>query len=127
MPMLGRYNLDNALAASAAALAYGLSLEKVLQGLATFRGVPGRMEVVQKKPFRVVIDFAHTGKSLEEALKTLRATTRGRLLLVVGAAGERDPRRREDIGRAFFSASSRSRTFSPFLGTLNSTLRPARR
>lgn len=57
------------------------------------------MEVVQKKPFRVVIDFAHTGKSLEEALKTLRATTRGRLLLVVGAAGERDPRRREDIGR----------------------------
>ncbi|UZX15314.1 UDP-N-acetylmuramyl-tripeptide synthetase [Thermus sp. PS18] len=99
LPMLGRYNLDNALAASAAALAYGLSLEKVLQGLATFRGVPGRMEVVQRKPFQVVIDFAHTGKSLEEALKTLRATTRGRLLLVVGAAGERDPRRREDIGR----------------------------
>ncbi len=99
LPMLGRYNLDNALAASAAALAYGLSLERVLQGLATFRGVPGRMEVVQGKPFRVVIDFAHTGKSLEEALKTLRATTRGRLLLVVGAAGERDPRRREDIGR----------------------------
>ncbi|TBH20701.1 Mur ligase family protein [Thermus thermamylovorans] len=99
LPMLGAYNLENALAASAAALAHGLPLEGVLEGLATFRGVPGRMEVVQKEPFRVVIDFAHTGKSLEAALKTLRATTRGRLLLVVGAAGERDPRRREDIGR----------------------------
>ncbi|WP_243028127.1 Mur ligase family protein [Thermus albus] len=99
VPLLGAYNLDNALAASAAALAYGLPLEGVLQGLATFPGVPGRMEVVQREPFRVVIDFAHTGKSLEEALKTLRRTTRGRLLLVVGAAGERDPKRREDIGR----------------------------
>ncbi len=99
VPLLGAYNLDNALAASAAALAYGLPLEGVLRGLATFPGVPGRMEVVQRKPFRVVIDFAHTGRSLEEALKTLRRTTRGRLLLVVGAAGERDPKRREDIGR----------------------------
>lgn len=99
LPMLGAYNLENALAASAAALAHGLSLEGVLKGLATFPGVPGRMEVVRRAPFRVVIDFAHTGKSLEAALKTLRATTRGRLLLVVGAAGERDPKRREDIGK----------------------------
>lgn len=99
MPMLGPYNVENALAASAAALASGVSLERVLARLADFPGVPGRMEVVQEEPFRVVIDFAHTGKSLEEALKTLRRTTKGRLLLVVGAAGERDPRRREDIGK----------------------------
>ncbi|MCS6868723.1 Mur ligase family protein [Thermus sp.] len=99
LPLLGAYNVDNALAAAAAALLYGVPLEGVLQGLATFPGVPGRMEVVQGQPFRVVIDFAHTGKSLEAALSTLRRTTRGRLLLVVGAAGERDPRRREDIGR----------------------------
>lgn len=99
LPMVGAYNLENALAAAAAALAHGLSLEEVLAGLAAFPGVPGRMEVVQQAPFRVVIDFAHTGKSLEAALKTLRATTRGRLLLVVGAAGERDPKRREDIGK----------------------------
>jgi len=99
LPMLGTYNVENALAASAAALASGVSLERVLARLANFPGVPGRMEVVQEEPFRVVIDFAHTGKSLEEALKTLRRTTQGRLLLVVGAAGERDPRRREDIGK----------------------------
>ncbi len=99
LPVLGAYNLENALAASAAALAFGLPLERVLSRLASFPGVPGRMEVVWEKPFRVVIDFAHTGKSLEAALKTLRRTAQGRLLLVVGAAGERDPRRREDIGR----------------------------
>ncbi|WP_460388394.1 Mur ligase family protein [Thermus thalpophilus] len=99
LPLLGPYNVDNALMALAAALHFGISLEEALAGLATFPGVPGRMEVVQKAPFRVVIDFAHTGKSLEEALRTLRRTTPGRLLLVVGAAGERDPRRREDIGR----------------------------
>lgn len=99
LPLLGGYNLENALAASAAALAQGVSLESVLAGLATFPGVPGRMEIIQKEPFRVVIDFAHTGKSLEAALKTLRRTTRGRLLLVVGAAGERDPQRRQDIGQ----------------------------
>jgi hypothetical protein len=99
LPLLGGYNLENALAASAAALAFGLPLERVLSRLATFPGVPGRMEVVWERPFRVVIDFAHTGKSLEAALLTLRRTTQGRLLLVVGAAGERDPRRREDIGR----------------------------
>jgi UDP-N-acetylmuramoyl-L-alanyl-D-glutamate--2,6-diaminopimelate ligase len=99
LPLLGGYNLENALAASAAALAQGVSLEEVLFGLATFPGIPGRMEIIQKEPFRVVIDFAHTGKSLEAALKTLRRTTRGRLLLVVGAAGERDPRRRQDIGQ----------------------------
>ena len=86
LPLLGAYNLENALAASAAALALGVGLEAVLEGLATFPGVPGRMEVVLKK-------------SLEAALKTLRPTTPGRLLLVVGAAGERDPQRRVDIGR----------------------------
>jgi UDP-N-acetylmuramoyl-L-alanyl-D-glutamate--2,6-diaminopimelate ligase len=99
LPMLGAYNVENALAASAAALAHGVPLERALERLAGFPGVPGRMEVIQAKPFRVVIDFAHTGKSLEAALETLRPTTQGRLLLVVGAAGERDPRRREDIGR----------------------------
>ncbi|GAB5601541.1 UDP-N-acetylmuramoyl-L-alanyl-D-glutamate--2,6-diaminopimelate ligase [Thermus sp. FJN-A] len=99
LPLLGAYNLENALAAATAALAYGVPLEGVVEGLATFPGVPGRMEVIQSEPFRVVIDFAHTGKSLEEALRALRRTTRGRLLLVVGAAGERDPKRREDIGQ----------------------------
>jgi UDP-N-acetylmuramoyl-L-alanyl-D-glutamate--2,6-diaminopimelate ligase len=99
LPLIGAHNVENALAASAAALAAGVPLEKVLERLSGFPGVPGRMEVVQEKPFRVVIDFAHTGKSLEAALRTLRPTTQGRLLLVVGAAGERDPRRREDIGR----------------------------
>ncbi|MCH1928354.1 UDP-N-acetylmuramoyl-L-alanyl-D-glutamate--2,6-diaminopimelate ligase, partial [Shewanella sp. C31] len=72
LPLLGAYNLENALAAATAALAYGVPLDGVVEGLATFPGVPGRMEVIQSEPFRVVIDFAHTGKSLEEALRALR-------------------------------------------------------
>ncbi len=97
LPLLGAHNVENALAAMAAGLAYGVPWEEALGALATFPGVPGRMELVRREPFRVVIDFAHTGRSLEAALKALRPTTRGRLLLVVGAAGERDPRRRVDI------------------------------
>jgi UDP-N-acetylmuramoyl-L-alanyl-D-glutamate--2,6-diaminopimelate ligase len=99
LPLIGAHNVENTLAASAAALAAGVPLDRVLERMAGFPGVPGRMEVVQETPFRVVIDFAHTGKSLEAALKALRPATKGRLLLVVGAAGERDPKRREDIGK----------------------------
>ncbi|MGQ9692480.1 MAG: Mur ligase family protein [Thermaceae bacterium] len=100
LPLLGVYNLDNALAALSAALLLGLPLELLLERLSTFPGLPGRMEVVRQGPFRVVIDFAHTGRSLEAALQTLRKTTQGRLLLLVGAAGERDPNRRKEIARA---------------------------
>ena len=99
LSLLGAYNLENALAAVGAGLLLGIPLEVLLEGLSTFPGVPGRMEVVREEPFRVVIDFAHTGKSLEAALKALRKTTKGRLLLVVGAAGERDARRRTEIGK----------------------------
>ncbi|KGQ21073.1 Mur ligase family protein [Thermus filiformis] len=99
LPLLGAYNLENALAAVGAGLLLGLPLEGLLEGLATFPGLPGRMEVVREEPFRVVIDFAHTGKSLEAALLTLRKTAEGRLLLVVGAAGERDVNRRTEIAK----------------------------
>ncbi len=99
LPLLGAYNLENALAAAGAGLLLGIPLPVLLEGLAAFPGLPGRMEVVQEAPFRVVIDFAHTGRSLEAALTTLRKTTQGRLLLVVGAAGERDPNRRREIAK----------------------------
>ena len=99
LPLLGAYNLENALAAAGAGLLLGIPLPVLLEGLAAFPGLPGRMEVVQETPFRVVIDFAHTGRSLEAALTTLRKTTQGRLLLVVGAAGERDPNRRREIAK----------------------------
>ncbi|GEM85928.1 UDP-N-acetylmuramoyl-L-alanyl-D-glutamate--2,6-diaminopimelate ligase [Meiothermus granaticius] len=99
LPMLGRFNAENALAALAAASRMGLSVAQLQAGLARFPGVPGRMQLVQREPFRVVVDFAHTGASLEAALQTLRPTTQNRLLVVIGAAGNQDPSRRTGIGQ----------------------------
>ncbi len=99
LPMVGRFNAENALAALAAAARMGLSVEEMQRGLASFPGVPGRMQLLQAEPFRVIVDFAHTGDSLRAALKTLRPTTRGRLVVVIGAAGNQDPSRRTGIGQ----------------------------
>lgn len=70
--------------------------EAALAALATFPGVPGRMETVYKKDFRVIIDFAHTPESLEAILTETRPLvgSKGRLIAVFGCAGERDPGRR---------------------------------
>lgn len=99
LPMVGRFNAINALAAMAAAAHLGLSIPQLQAGLASFPGVPGRMQLVQAQPFRVIVDFAHTGASLQAALETLRPTTQGRLMVVIGAAGNQDPSRRSGIGQ----------------------------
>jgi UDP-N-acetylmuramoyl-L-alanyl-D-glutamate--2,6-diaminopimelate ligase len=100
LPMVGSYNVYNALAALAAAAEAGVSVEGALERLATFPGVPGRMQVVQTEPFALVVDFAHTPPALEKALAALRPQVRGRLIVVVGAAGERDPGKRAPLGAA---------------------------
>ncbi|HWG85552.1 MAG TPA: UDP-N-acetylmuramoyl-L-alanyl-D-glutamate--2,6-diaminopimelate ligase [Deinococcales bacterium] len=99
VPMVGAFNVLNALAAMAAAARLGVDTDALRGGLASFKGVPGRMQLVQAQPFRVIVDFAHTEASLRAALTTVRATTAGRVLLVVGAAGERDPSRRTGLAR----------------------------
>ena len=106
LPMIGRFNVGNALAAMAAAHRLGASAEQLASGLASFGGVPGRMELVPSplSPApalgpRVIVDFAHTPPSLEKALGTLRTTTRGQLIVVIGAAGgPRDPGKRGPLG-----------------------------
>lgn len=101
LPMVGRFNVWNALAAMAAAARLGATVEQLVRGLATFRGVPGRMELVAAQDIRVIVDFAHTPPSLEKALDTVRATTRGELWVVLGAAGgNRDPGKRAPLGAA---------------------------
>ncbi len=99
LPMLGRYNAENALAAVAAAHAAGVAVGEAAQALASFAGVPGRMQIIQTEPFRVVVDFAHTPKGLSATLSALRPTTAGRLIVVIGSAGERDPGKRAPLGR----------------------------
>jgi len=95
------FNVMNALAATGAALACGASLPDIGRGLASCTGVPGRMERINAgQPFEVIVDYAHTGEAVRKVLEVLRDVTRGRLIIVVGAAGERDPGRRFGVGRA---------------------------
>ena len=101
LPMIGRFNVANALAAMAGAHAVGVPLAELVAGLATFGGVAGRMEMVGRKEGdpRVIVDFAHTPPSLEKALETVRVTTEGRLWVVLGSAGgPRDPSKRAPLG-----------------------------
>jgi UDP-N-acetylmuramoyl-L-alanyl-D-glutamate--2,6-diaminopimelate ligase len=127
LPMVGRYNVLNALAAIAAASEAGAPLGALLERLATFPGVPGRMQVVQREPFAVVVDFAHTPPALAKALAALRPQVRGRLIVVVGAAGERDPGKRAPLGEAavrgadvalFTEEDSRSEDITLILGAM---------
>jgi UDP-N-acetylmuramoyl-L-alanyl-D-glutamate--2,6-diaminopimelate ligase len=105
VPLPGRVNVANALAALTAAHALGLDVERAAAGLAACPGVPGRMERVAEAPVEVIVDYAHTEAALRQLLGTLRAGAAGtagggRLLVVFGCAGERGRERRAGMGRA---------------------------
>ena len=100
LPLPGRFNVYNALAAAGAGLSQGLSLETCARALSQAGQVPGRMERIEAgQPFAVIVDYAHTPDSLAKALSVLRPLTPGKLTVVFGAAGERDRARRDGMGR----------------------------
>ena len=100
LPLVGRFNVENALAAAAAAMAVGLSLTVVAERLGTAPQVSGRLESVVSEPFGVLIDFAHTPAALEGALGALRPLTDGRLIVLFGAGGDRDRTKRRPMAEA---------------------------
>ncbi len=95
-PLIGRFNVYNNLAAIALGLQMGAKLESIRDSLASFGSVPARLERIGN----VFIDFAHTGEALENVLSTLREITKGRLIVVFGCGGNRDPQRRTAMARA---------------------------
>jgi UDP-N-acetylmuramoyl-L-alanyl-D-glutamate--2,6-diaminopimelate ligase len=99
LPLLGDFNVSNALAAAACALALGQPLEDVVARLAAAPQVPGRMERISQVPCIVLRDYAHTPDALERALATLRPLTSGRLIVVFGCGGDRDRGKRPLMGR----------------------------
>jgi UDP-N-acetylmuramoyl-L-alanyl-D-glutamate--2,6-diaminopimelate ligase len=99
LPLLGRYNVENALGAAAAALALGRTLEPVAERLATSSQVPGRMERLADSPCTIIRDYAHTPDAFERALAALRPLTTGRLMIVFGCGGDRDRGKRPLMGR----------------------------
>ena len=100
MPLLGRFNVENALAAATAALAAGVPLDDIVARLATAPQPKGRLEAVATRPFTVLIDFAHTPAGLESALAAVKPLTRGRLIVVFGAGGDRDRAKRRPMAEA---------------------------
>lgn len=100
LPLLGRFNVENAMAAAGVATVVGLSLEEIAHGLSTAPQVPGRLERVVAEPFTVLIDFAHTPDALRRVLQTLRPVVQGRLLVLFGAGGDRDRGKRPLMGAA---------------------------
>jgi len=105
LPLIGRHNVANALAAAGAALALGCSLEEVRRGLEGVGPVPGRLERVvpsRRRPGlpQVVVDYAHTHDALDSVLSTLKPLAEGRLIVVFGAGGDRDRTKRPKMGRA---------------------------
>ncbi|MEO1210798.1 MAG: UDP-N-acetylmuramoyl-L-alanyl-D-glutamate--2,6-diaminopimelate ligase [Cyanobacteria bacterium J06638_20] len=101
LPLVGQFNLSNMLAAVGAALHLGGSLDAITKRLAEFGGVPGRMERVVVSPeqnISVIVDYAHTPDSLQNALTAARPFVPGRLICVFGCGGDRDRTKRPQMG-----------------------------
>ena len=95
----GRFNVLNCLSALSVTAMYGIDLPRTRAVLAEIKSIPGRMEFIQKEPFEVVIDYAHTPDSLEAVYKTLKKDSH-KLICVLGAAGGgRDKWKRPEFGR----------------------------
>jgi UDP-N-acetylmuramoyl-L-alanyl-D-glutamate--2,6-diaminopimelate ligase len=100
LKLRGRFNVENALGALAAARLLGIADDAVRRGLEAVRGVPGRFESVDEgQPFEVVVDYSHTPDSLETALRAARELAAGRVLCVFGCGGDRDREKRPAMGR----------------------------
>lgn len=100
LPLPGRYNVANALAAIATAATYGVPLDVCAQALKTIRAVPGRFQEIQTQPFRVIIDYAFVPEALEAVYQTAKALLPNRLIAVLGGTGGgRDTWKRPVLGK----------------------------
>lgn len=93
------FNLENAAAAAAFGRSRAISDEIIIRAMDNFHGVPGRLDFIQREPFAVVVDYAHTPDSLEKVFKTLHAAVSPNLICVLGSAGGgRDKWKRPAMG-----------------------------
>jgi UDP-N-acetylmuramoyl-L-alanyl-D-glutamate--2,6-diaminopimelate ligase len=99
LPLIGRFNIYNSLAALAAAHAVGLDIRSAVMALAKAPQVPGRLEAVPaKRKFQVFVDYAHTDDALLNVVKACRDLNPGRLIVVFGCGGNRDRTKRPLMG-----------------------------
>ena len=98
LPLIGDFNVANALAAAACAWALGVTADTIVARLATMPQVPGRLEIVHSQP-TVLRDYAHTPDALARAIDAVRPFAAGRLIVVFGCGGDRDRGKRPEMGR----------------------------
>lgn len=100
LPLIGEYNVSNFMCASLLLVSEGISIKDSIQYIRTFHSVEGRMQVIQEKPFKVIVDYAHTPNALKEVLSSLRKNTKnGKIIHVFGTAGHRDFYKRPVMGK----------------------------
>jgi murE/murF fusion protein len=102
LPLAGRFQVSNALIAAGLAIAGGVKTDDALEALETLEGAPGRLELVGESDdgALVFVDYAHKPDALDTALAALRPFTKGRLIVVFGAGGDRDAGKRPLMGAA---------------------------
>jgi len=99
LPLIGDFNVYNALAAAAITFALGVEADIIVEALSKAGSAPGRLELVDAgQPFTVLVDYAHTPDGLEKVLSSLSARTGGRLIAVFGCGGDRDRGKRPLMG-----------------------------
>lgn len=98
-PLVGKPHVYNILAATSASLELGYDLDKIIEGIETCVGAPGRFErVPHDGDFAIVVDYAHSDDALLNVLKTARDLTKGRIITVFGCGGDRDKTKRAPMG-----------------------------
>lgn len=98
-PLVGKPHVYNILAATSASLELGYDLDKLVEGIETCVGAPGRFErVPHDGDFAIVVDYAHSDDALLNVLKTARDLTKGRIITVFGCGGDRDKTKRAPMG-----------------------------
>jgi UDP-N-acetylmuramoyl-L-alanyl-D-glutamate--2,6-diaminopimelate ligase len=109
LPLVGQFQVSNALVAAALAIATGVDAGKALASLTELKGASGRLELVGAHPSgaQVFVDYAHTPDALANALKALRPHATRKLLVVFGAGGNRDSGKRPLMGEAAEAAADR--------------------
>src|SRR3954469_19559892 len=100
VPLIGRFNVANSMAALAAASSMGISLREAILSLGRSPQVPGRLEAVPaKRQFQIFVDYAHTPDALLNVLKTARELSPRKLIVVFGCGGDRDKQKRPLMGQ----------------------------
>ncbi len=99
IPYIGKFNVENALAASTVCALLGVKTDVIAKGLNSLKRVEGRLELVSRGDFNVYVDYAHTPDGLEKTLKAVKGATQNKVICLFGCGGNRDRKKRKIMGQ----------------------------